>query len=210
MSAFVVIAEEPRAPKCILWMSSGMLIAICQFLKASVKNSAKLGNDSIFCKALEFSNGDVLDLEMCSESVLAEVASLLFGGANSEHEYWQDWKSSLPHSEIRPVFKSLAQQIVQSLEASEQRRDALCPKQRLCAALRFRAESGMRDFLRGHGLESHELATIKKRIDRGEWPPFIMEFVPLPAWKKRIARRMAQINDPAKSWMISRKGVASE
>ncbi len=192
MSAYVAIVEEP---KCILWMGSGMLVEICRFLKASLHDSDVLSNDLVFCKALEFSCGDVLNLEMCSESVLAEIAVLLIAGSDPAHKYWQARKSSCPHSEIRTVFKKLAEKIGGSLESAKQRRDALDPRQRLCAALRFRAESGMRDFLKAHDVEPHELAVIKQHIDHGEWPPFLMEFIPLPAWKKHIVQRMTRAKD---------------
>lgn len=195
MSAFVAIAGEPQASNCVFWTNSVMLIEICRFLKAALHDSDVLSNDLVFRQNLESSCGDVLYLKMCSETVLAEVARLLFSGADPEHEYWRKWKSYFPHSVIRTSLNKVAAQIVQSLENSKQRRDALSPVQRLCAALRFRVESGMVDFLKDNGLKLRDWSKMRAYINRGEWPPYITEFLPLPSWKKQIAQRMMQRKD---------------
>lgn len=128
-------------------------------------------------------------LPTSSLPVLVRLAHILIEASNPTHAVWiQHETTSSLH--VREDFIQTAMMIQNYLLELALERDSMTPHQRLCNALRYRAEDLMRDFLKSHGLEPHELSRINVRIDRGEWPRSLLKFIPLPAWKKSIARRM--------------------
>lgn len=190
MSAVVVISECPSVSAPSFWVGSGTLFDICEYLSDASKGGAVLNHDKLFQSVLDQSHGDVLCLHKCSEGALTEVARLLIDGASADHVFWRSKAGASSTSGTREAFMRLALAIMEVLKEKQAQRDAMSPHQRLCSLLSFRARELMPGFLADHGLKPDDLSSIKARVDRGEWPRSILEFVPVPSWKKFIIRQM--------------------
>ena len=192
---------------------------LCDYLNEEVAKSSILRFDDNFQESLsQASLISYLSMTEFSYSTIAEVERLLrIAADDAQHYLWKKEQAEISESvkqsciqegvDIneqlskwiavkRGLFRRVADSIQQRMAATPQAEItsslgiAHSPRHQLLILLRRRAENGMRNLLQTHGLEPHELTRIKNCIDQGKWPSLLMEFVPLPAWKRKIAQGM--------------------
>ncbi|MCF7785678.1 MAG: hypothetical protein K9N47_06125 [Prosthecobacter sp.] len=214
MSSLIKISNELP---CI---TGGMPFkTLCDYLKEEVAQSSILRFDDKFQEALSQAMLiSYLYMADFSYATIAEVERLLrIAADDAQHYLWKKEQAEISESvkqsciqegiDIneqmskwiavkRGLFRSVADSIQQRMAATPQAEItssldiAHSPKHQLLILLRRRAENGVRNLLQIHGLEPHELTRIKKCIDQRKWPSWLMEFVPLPSWKRTIAQGM--------------------
>ncbi len=192
---------------------------LCDYLNEEVAKSSILRFNDKFQEALsQASLISYLSMTEFSYATIAEVERLLRIAADDEQHYlWKKEQVEISESEKqsciqegvdineqmskwnavkRGLFRSVADSIQHRMAATPQAEItssldiAHSPQHQLLILLRRRAENGVRDLLQAHGLEPHELTRVKTRIGEGKWPSWLLEFVPLPSWKRKIAQGM--------------------
>lgn len=193
MSDLITINVDPSSPNRSFFVSGGTMLDIRDFLRRYMSQSAVLLKDKNFIEELDKCSGGVLSLERCSLPTQKEVARLILDGSAEEHDFWNHCHGWHPSSKTREIFQRFGETIIASLQESEDKRSRLPPHQRLCAALRFRVADGMNEFLESQGIKPHELSRIKERIDQGEWPVDLTDY--LPGLQRYFMQRMIERKD---------------
>ncbi|MDP1587927.1 MAG: hypothetical protein Q8M07_09305, partial [Prosthecobacter sp.] len=196
--------EEPSSYR----VHSDSFTFICSLIEANRKKLTELSSKHHFEAALSLAKySDFLRLSEFNVAALAEIARLLWERVSPSHPDWgkeleainakaksskgyrkfveemglsiSEWADERFEQQRRDIVDVL-QRIQLVLERERRRRESMPPHVRLLAALHFRADKLLPDFMEAEGVATNAYKKMQRLIIEKGWPKNLMRFMRLP------------------------------